>query len=199
MPHDLPVKRLRIRYEEIDSELLYKRRGYEMRCLARLVRSSDRCLVLYEPRHFADVMLLLTLLQRKGVRASVMAAPGEPDWRLAQARRLSNVKFFKEVLPHHKFGLVSGSGVHEMARKISAGDVEADVALIFTDAPVEYSDLTASKSLRLVFFHHRINEQGMPRVRRFLANATRDDYFVDGRLSNEYQLLVRQRNGRQRY
>ena len=198
-PHDLPVGDQNIWFEEMESELLCRKRAFEMRYLARLVDRRDTCWLVYEPRYFSDVMLVLAMFKRKGVRANVMAVPGDAHWRLSGANRAAILAFLRASMPQHSYEAVDTEGANVACRALSGGAAKCECALFFCEPSADYAHMTRPRALKTLFLRYRAKASPDGTLRGFLANAARDDYFVDGRLSSEHQLLVRRRDGRPWY
>ena len=197
-PHDLLVGDQNIWFEEMESELLCRKRTFEMRYLARLVDKGDTCWLVYEPRYFSDVTVLLAMLGRKGVRANVMAVPGEAHRRLSGTSRAAILAFLRTSMPQHRYETVNPDDA-AVAWRTRLEGAKCESALFFCGPPADYDRITRSRALKALFLRYSAETPPDETLRGFLANAARDDYFVDGRLSSGHQLLVRRRDGRSWY
>ena len=199
MPHDLPLRKLKVWYDEFDSELLSRKRASEARYLARLVQPEEPCWVIFEPRYFSDATALLLQLRHQGAHAKVFAAPGEPDRRIESARRVPCMSFLREIMPLHSYELITEIGTYDACKAIASGAALCQSAFIFADIPIAYVELTGAKKLENLMLCHQFNHSGKKNVRTFLNNVERDGYFIDGRFSSESRLLARKRSTRNRY
>lgn len=199
LPHQLSVRKLGVWFDELESEFLDKPRVFQMRYLARLIKPNNPCYVVFEPRHIADAFVLMALLERRGIKADVGVAPGDPDWRMLSATRTRIVSFLREATPGHSVALISNESLAARLSEIATDPAENRAVILFTDRRLDYGKLTASGRPSLLFFRHSVNRSGLPRLRAFLSSIAASRYFIDARISNEHQLLVRERGNRRLY
>lgn len=199
LPHHLAVSELGVWFDELESEFQSKPRVFKMRYLARLIRPNSPCIVIFGSSHIADAIVLLALLERRGVKADVGVAPGDPDGHGLSATQTHIVSFLREATPGHSVTPIPNDLLVDRLNEIAANPAESCSLVLFTDRPIEYGKLTATGKPSLVFIHHRVNQSGLPRLRTFLRDIAESRYFIDARISNERQLLVRERGNRRFY
>jgi len=191
IPFDFLMGDKRIWYEEIWEKLFSIRHGIEAQYLADQVHRCDRCWIIHDGQNGVDVLLLLTLLHRKGVCAEVFEAE--------QGRRMAaeslDLPALRKAMPGHLFRRIGPQRISDVCRGVELGEVKVDAAFFFSDHPIEYEGLIATKSLKTLFVRPMPRQQRSVRDQGLLTNAIWGGYFVDARISNEHQLLLRKRRG----
>lgn len=193
VPFDFYMGDKGIWYEEIWEKLFSIRHGIQAQYLADHVRRGDKCWVVHNGQSGVDVLLLLTLLHRKGVCAQFFEVAVEPGH--GTAAEALDLPAARKAMPGHLFHRAGAQEIFDICRRVEIGDIGFDAVFFFADLPIGYETLISAKSFETLFVRSTPRRQRTMRDQGFLGSAISGGYFVDARISNEHQLLLRKRHG----